>query len=142
MQPPGIEHNQSRPVHQTLSRGKKLEAAMGNCLVGGLVGLAAGYAMPVLWLMIYIHFFGKMDAQDGLIVLFTAPLGAIIGAVACLRLRRWWGWGVGAMFGLGPGGLIFVTTGHLIPGALALFACAGGGYLLQQVVRLRQQSAI
>ena len=124
-----------------LSRNEnRLAAAIISFLAGALVGLVAGWVVPAVCLVMYFHLHREIgDAQNGLIVLFTAPLGAIIGGVVALRLRRWWGWGIGAIFGLGPGGLVYIRTMNPIPALLTLLVCACGGHLIRKVTRNRTQ---
>ncbi len=55
----------------------------------------------------------------------------LLGGVAGLRLRQWWEGRIGAILGLGPAAVGFVTE-NPIAAFLAPLACVLGGYLLQK----------
>ncbi len=59
----------------------RLVAGFCGCLGGALFGLVAGWFVPGLLLEMYFRHLGKQGDQAGLILLLTAPVGAVIGGI-------------------------------------------------------------
>ncbi len=113
----------------------KVAAGLCGFLGGAVFGLVAGWFVPGICLAMY---FRRPD-QAGLILFYTAPVGAVIGAVAGLRLRRWWAWGIGMLIGLGPASVLLVL-GKVIPAFLVPVICGVGAYVLEVYLKRRTQS--
>ncbi len=116
----------------------KVVECICGCVVGALFGLVVGWIVPGLCIVMYFHYLRQQGDQAGLILLLTSPLGAVIGGVTGLRLRRWWGRGICALVGLGPATvLLFIAPTVFLA---SLFVVPFGFLLLKRAwERLEQR---
>ncbi len=113
----------------------KVVECICGCVVGALFGLVVGWIVPGLCIVMYFHYLRQQGDQAGLILLLTSPLGAVIGGVAGLRLRRWWRWGICALVGLGPvtvllfiAPTVFLASPFVVPFGYLLLKRAGSAW--------------
>ncbi len=121
----------------------KFGVGLFGFLGGAVLGLVAGWFVPGICLMLCF----RTPDQAGLILLLTAPVGAVIGGVAGICFRKWWAWGTGAIIGLGPATVLLLLGGGLADKNPALLVvalvlapllpviCAVGAHALQVYLR-------
>lgn len=126
-------------LHETarLNPEWNVVAALCGSVAGAALGLVAGWFVPGICLAVYFRHFD----QAGLLLLYTAPVGAVIGAVAGLRFRKWWAGGIAAIIGLGPATVLLIL-GRIIPALLVPVICAFGAYFLQAYFKRRTQNRV
>ncbi len=110
-------------LHETPRRRPKWKVVAALCgfLAGAVFGLVAGWFVPGICLAVCF----RHPDQAGLVLFFTAPVGAVIGALAGLRFRKWWAWGIATLIGLGPATVLLIL-GRVIPAFLVPVICGFG----------------